>query len=385
MMFKGFRRTDGKVGIRNYVLLLPTSICSTQVATEIASKIKGCTSVSNSYGCCQIGNDARTTFKTLVNIGKNPNVGAIIVVALGCEGIEATQLTDELYKTGKPVTSITIQELGGTLKATARGCEIARDYSQQLSLIEREECNLSELILGMECGGSDATSGLAANPVVGISSDLLVNAGGTSILSETTEMIGAEHILANRCVNPRTTNMLLAIVQNCEERAKEQGQDIRGSQPTPGNIEGGLTTIEEKSLGCLYKAGKSTIQGVLEYGDIPDSTGLFVMDTPGQDIVSITGMVAGGAQLCVFTTGRGTPTGNPIAPIIKITANKKTYEKMSDNIDLDVSDVIAGKKSISEAGQYLFEEIIRVANGKTTKAEELGHNEFSIYKTGFTF
>jgi altronate dehydratase large subunit len=198
-------------------------------------------------------------------------------------------------------------------------------------------------------------------------------------------MIGAEHILAKRCVNSTVKNRLLAIVQDCEERAKEQGQDIRGSQPTPGNIEGGLTTIEEKSLGCLHKAGNSAIQGVLEYGEIPDSTGLFVMDTPGQDIVSITGMVAGGAQLCVFTTGRGTPTGNPLAPIIKITANKKTYEKMSDNIDLDVSDVIGGKRSISEAGQYLFAEIIRVANGKTTKAEELGHNEFSIYKTGFTF
>lgn len=385
MRFKGYRRSDGKVGIRNHVLLLPTSICSTQVAAEIAGKVKGCTFVSNSYGCCQMGNDAKTTFKTLLNTGNNPNVGAIIVVALGCEGIEAARLTEELNKTKKPAASITIQELGGTLKAVARGCEIARQYSQQLSMMEREECCLSELILGMECGGSDTTSGLAANPAVGVASDLLVNEGGTSILSETTEMIGAEHILANRCINPEVGKKLLSIVEDCEERAKAQGQDIRGSQPTPGNIEGGLTTIEEKSLGCLHKAGNATIQGVLEYGDIPSGKGLYVMDTPGQDIVSITGMVAGGAQLCVFTTGRGTPTGNPIAPIIKITANKRTFEKMADNIDLDVSDIILGSRSISEAGHDIFKEIIRVANGKTTKAEELGHIEFSIYKTGFTY
>lgn len=385
MKFKGYRRPDGKAGIRNYVLVLPSSVCSAQVAAEIAAKVQGCTFVPNSYGCCQIGSDAETTFRTLVNTGKNPNVGAVIVVGLGCEGLEAVKLCAELQKSGKPVAGIVIQELGGTLQATAKGCEIAREYSQQLSLMEREECDLAELILGLECGGSDATSGLASNPAVGVASDLLVNQGGTAILSETTELIGAEHILAKKCANSQIAQRLINVVTACEERAKAQGQDIRGSQPTPGNIQGGITTIEEKSLGCIYKAGNAQVQGILDYAEIPGGRGLYVMDTPGQDIVSITGMAAGGAQVCVFTTGRGTPTGNPIVPVIKITGNMRTYQKMKDNIDLDVSAIIAGKKSIEEMGHEVFAEIIRVAGGKTTKAEELGHKEFSIYKTGYTY
>ena len=385
MKFQGFRRPDGKIGTRNYVLLLPTSVCSTQVATEIANKVEGCTVINNSFGCCQVGGDAKLTYKTVVNLGKHPNAGAVIVVGLGCEGVEPHKVAEELKETGKPIATVVIQEEGGTLNAFAKGSDIARQFAQELSLQQREEVDLNELILGIECGGSDTTSGLASNPACGAASDIIVEHGGTSILSETTELIGAEHVLARRAVNKEVSDKLLQIVSRCEERAKSLGEDIRGGQPTPGNIEGGLTTIEEKSLGCMHKAGTAPLQDVLEYADIPAKKGLHVMDTPGQDIESVSGMVAGGAQVIIFTTGRGTPTGNPLAPVIKITGNSNTFEKMKGNIDINAGGIVKGKQTIKEVGEEIFDEIIKVINGKTTKAEQLGHKEFSIYKIAPTF
>lgn len=385
MKFNGYRRPDGKVGIRNYVLLLPTSVCATQVATEIANKVEGCTVVNNQFGCCQVAGDAKLTHKTVVNVGKHPNAGAVIVVGLGCEGVEPHKVAEELKETGKPISTVVIQEEGGTLGAFAKGCEIAREYGQMLSQQTREEFDISELILGIECGGSDTTSGLASNPACGIASDILVGNGGTSMLSETTELIGAEHVLARRAVSEEVSKKLLELVSDCEERAKALGEDIRGGQPTPGNIVGGLTSIEEKSLGCIHKAGSAPIQDVLQYADIPTKKGLHVMDTPGQDIESISGMVAGGSQIIIFTTGRGTPTGNPLAPVIKITGNSNTFEKMKANIDINAGEIVSGTKTIEEVGKEIFEEMIKVANGKNTKAEQLGHREFSIYKSAPTF
>ncbi|SDZ15840.1 UxaA family hydrolase [Tindallia californiensis] len=385
MEFNGYRRSDGKAGIRNYVLLLPTSVCSTQVATEIATKVEGCTIINNQFGCCQVAGDAKLTYKTLVNAGKHPNAGAVIVVGLGCEGVEPHKVAKELKETGKLVSTVVIQEEGGTLGAFAKGCEIAREYGQILSQQTREKIDVSELILGIECGGSDTTSGLASNPACGIASDILIDKGGTSMLSETTELIGAEHVLARRAVNEEVSQKLLDLVRDCEERAKALGEDIRGGQPTPGNIVGGLTSIEEKSLGCIHKAGSAPVQDVLQYAEIPTQKGLHVMDTPGQDIESISGMVAGGSQIIIFTTGRGTPTGNPLAPVIKITGNNNTFERMKPNIDINAGEIIAGTKTIEEVGQGIFEEIISVANGKHTKAEQLGHREFSIYKSAPTF
>lgn len=280
---------------------------------------------------------------------------------------------------------ITIQGEGGTLKAYAKGVSISRKFAQELSLEKKVECDISELILGMECGGSDTTSGLASNPTCGVASDILVGMGGTSILSETTEFIGAEHVVARRGINEKVSQEILDLVRGCEERAMALGEDIRGGQPTPGNIEGGLTSIEEKSLGCIHKSGTAPFQGVLQYADIPSEKGLFIMDTPGQDIESITGMVAGGAQVVIFTTGRGTPTGNPLAPVIKLTGNYHTFKNMEDNIDFDVSEIVSGHKTIKEMGEQLFEEIVEVCNGKITKAEALKHREFCIYKIAPTF
>ncbi|HHY27558.1 MAG TPA: UxaA family hydrolase, partial [Desulfitobacterium dehalogenans] len=248
-----------------------------------------------------------------------------------------------------------------------------------------EEAPISELSLGIECGGSDFTSGLASNPAVGTASDLLVKAGGAAMLSETTEFIGAEHVLARRAKSPEVAEKLIRIVKEAELRAKQLHVDLRDGQPTPGNIAGGISSIEEKSLGCIYKAGHSTIQDVLAYGESPQGKGLYVMDTPGQDVESMIGMLAGGVQLIVFTTGRGTPTGSPIAPVIKVTANSDTNVNMEDNIDLDLSPIISGEATIEESGRRIFEEMLEVARGKLTKSESLGHREFGIFRIGSTF
>ena len=385
MTFKGHRRPDGKVGIRNHVLVLPTSVCAAQVAAEIARGVPGCVATCHAFGCCQVGADARLTFRTLLHTAANPNVGGIVVVGLGCEGLEPLAMIQAIEGLGKPATGVIIQQEGGTVRAMAHGQAIARAMAEQLATQSREEADVSTLILGLECGGSDATSGLAANPALGIASDRLIAQGGTCLLSETTESIGAEHVLARRAVNDDVRRRLLEIVRACEERALRSGQDLRGSQPTPGNIAGGISSLEEKSLGCVHKAGSAPIQEVLDYAEIPSGTGLYVMDTPGQDVESMSGLAAGGAQVMVFTTGSGTPAGNPVMPVIKITANRRTAERMADNIDLDLSGVIEGTLTLEQAAARILDEIQFVANGKLTKAERLGHNEFSIYRVGPTF
>lgn len=387
MKLRGFLRPDGSYGIRNHLLVLPTSVCASDTAVRIASQVPGAVAVPHQHGCCQVGTDYAQTVRTLIGFGKNPNVGAVLIVSLGCEGIQAEPVRKEIAATGKPVEAVVIQEHGGTLGALQAGIRIAAGMAAALSAMEKTDFDISQLVLGLECGGSDPTSGIAANPVLGVCSDLLIQAGGSSILSETTEMIGAEHLLAEKAVTPEIAEAFLAMVRRTEQYAIDMGQDLRGSQPTPGNIEGGITTIEEKSLGCIYKAGTAPLVGTLEYGEaIPAAPkGLYFMDTPGQDIDSITGMVAGGAQIIVFTSGRGTPTGCPIAPVIKLTGNYDTYHKMRDNIDFNAGRAITGEATIEELGRKLFEDMIAVCNGRLTKAESLGHNEFGIYRIGYTF
>lgn len=385
MKFKGFVRQNGKVGIRNHLLIIPSSVCASVVAERIASHVEGAVAIPNQHGCCQIGGDLELIKNTLIGLGKNPNVGAVLVVGLGCEGVPTENVAAEIAKTGKLVDYIVIQHCGGTLKAEEKGTRIARQMMQEICKFEREEVDISELLLSIECGGSDTTSGLASNPVAGYVSDKIVELGGTSMFSETTELIGAEHLFAKRAVTKEVGEKLLYIVKRCEEKAKTMGVDMRGGQPTPGNIEGGISTIEEKSLGCIYKGGTKPLQGVLEYGEEPQGKGLYFMDTPGQDIESITGMTAGGSQVVIFTTGRGTPTGSPIAPVKKITGNPETYKNMEDNIDFNCGTIVEGIESIKDAGERLFNLLIEVCNGKMTKAETLRHREFGMYKLISTF
>ncbi len=385
MDFLGYRRPDGTVGIRNHIVILPTSVCSSTVAANIALQIPGAVALANQHGCCQVGADHEQTVRTLIGLGRNPNVAAVLVVGLGCEGVPIHQVAAEIATTGKHVEVVVIQDVGGTLKATAEGLTKASQLAREVATLQREKIAMSELSLAIECGGSDFTSGLASNPAAGIAADLLIAAGGNVMLSETTEFIGAEQVLARRAENSEIGKKIIQLVQQCEERAKLLNVDIRGGQPTPGNISGGISSIEEKSLGCIYKAGHAPIQDVLQYGEKPAGKGLYIMDTPGQDIESITGMLAGGSQLVIFTTGRGTPTGSPLAPVIKITGNSRTYQMMEDNIDVDASTIISGTETIAQVGQRIFDEIVKVANGQLPKAEILGHCEFGIYKIAPTY
>ncbi|MDR1961527.1 MAG: UxaA family hydrolase [Gracilibacteraceae bacterium] len=384
-VFPGYRRENGKSGVRNHLVVIPASVCAAAVAAKIAAQVEGAVALPNQHGCCQVGADFLQTKRTLIGLGQNPNVGAALIVGLGCENIDAAELSAAIARTGKKTDYLIIQECGGTLRATTEGVRRAAALARDISALRREPCPVSALVLGIECGGSDFTSGLASNPAAGAASDLLIQAGGTSILSETTEFIGAEHILARRAATPAVGEKLLAIVRDCEQRSLAQHVDLRGSQPTPGNIAGGLTSIEEKSLGCIHKAGTAIIEDVLDYAASPGGHGLYVMDTPGQDVDSVTGMVAGGASVILFTTGRGTPTGSPLAPVIKITGNAETAVKMRDNIDIDVSAIIRGEISIAAGGRAIFAEMLSTAGGRLTKSESLGHREFGIYKIGPTF
>ena len=380
--FLGYRRPDARVGIRNHVLVVPTVICSAVVAERIAASIAPVgAALPHLAGCGQLGPDLALTHETLAAYCRHPNVGAVIVVALGCEQVVAQRLADEARRAGKDAYIVAIQSEGGTLRATAKGIDIARELAASVSRIERSWCPASSLIVSVKCGGSDYTSGLASNPAVGRVADRLVSLGGSVVLGEIAEIMGAEHLLADRASRPEAAAQLLRVVNRVEAEAIALGLDIRGTQPSPGNIRGGLTTIEEKSLGATHKAGERTrLEDVVGYAAPITRRGLTVMDTPGLDVESVTGMVGGGAQAVLFTTGLGTPTGNPIAPVIKITGNARTAQSMADNIDVDVSGIMMEVESLDAAADRLLEELIGVCSGRPTAAERLGHREFAIHR-----
>lgn len=381
MKINAYRRPDGKYGIRNKVLILSTVGCANEVARLISSQMKGTIYVPNSKGCGQIGVGAQIMRRALVGLSLNANVYGTIIVGLGCETTQPHEICEEIKKkSDKPVDVVTIQEEGGTLNAIQKGIRLARQMVEAMSGMRREETDMSSIILATNCGGSDATSGISANPALGYCSDILVREGGTVLLGETTEFIGTENILAGRAKDAGVKNVILKIVKDLESEFNKLGIDIQGANPTPGNIEGGLSTLEEKALGGISKGGTSTINEVVRYGEAPTSRGLIVMDTPGYDIESVTGMVSGGAQICVFTTGRGTPTGNPIVPVIKITGNRQTYNNMLDNIDMDMSSIVSGRRSIADCGRDIFQEVVDVCNGRYTKAESYGFSDISIYR-----
>jgi altronate dehydratase large subunit len=386
-MFLGYPRPDGRVGARNHVLVVPTVICAAVVAERIAASMAPLgAALPHLAGCGQLGPDLSVTHDTLAAYTRHPNVGAVIVVALGCEQVIAQYLADTARQAGKPAQIVSIQGEGGTIRATARGIAIAKELAATVGAVERTWCPVSSLVLSVKCGGSDYTSGLASNPVVGRVADRLVDLGGAVVLGEIAEIMGAEHLLAARAVSPATASHLLRVVNRVEAEAMALGLDIRGTQPSPGNIRGGLTTIEEKSLGATHKAGERTrLTDVVGYSAAITKPGLTVMDTPGLDVESVTGMVGGGAQIVVFTTGLGTPTGNPIAPVIKITGNARTAQTMADNTDVDVSGVMNDTETFEQAAARLFEEVIEVASGRPTAAERLGHREFAIHRRNPTF
>lgn len=380
--FLGYQRPDGRVGTRNHVLVVPTVICSAVVAERVAASAAPVSvALPHLAGCGQLGPDMRVTHETLAAYCAHPNVGAVLVIALGCEQVVAQALAETARRHGKPAAIVAIQAEGGTVRTIEKASAIAQEMAGSLASQGRQWCPASDLILSVKCGGSDYTSGLASNPALGRVTDRLVDLGGSAVLGEIAEIMGAEHLLAARATKPETSARLIQIITRVEAEASALGLDIRGTQPSPGNIRGGLTTIEEKSLGATHKGGeRAPLEDVVAYAAPITRKGLTVMDTPGLDVESVTGMVGGGAQVAVFTTGLGTPTGNPIAPVIKITGNERTARQMHDNIDLDVSGIIVDTETLDAAADRLFAEVLEVASGRQTKAELLGHREFAIHR-----
>ncbi len=375
--FYGYRRKDGSIGSRNLVAVVPTVVCANDVAQAICRQVQGTAGLFHHQGCCQLPLDLKRVTDTLISLGKSPNVGAVLLVSLGCEGTDTNRIFEELCYTGKPVEIIRIQELGGTSKAIQAGIDAAQKLQLAISGQQRVIADASEIVMSIKCGGSDTTSGLASNCVIGYVSDKLVDLGATVIFGETTEFLGGEHILASRAVggpNGPVGKKILEIVSNMENRAKAIGEDMRGGQPTPGNISGGLSTIEEKSLGAIVKSGTRPIQGVLEYWETAQNCdGLWIKDSPGRESEILTGMAATGAQVMMFSTGRGAPQGFPTMPVIKICGNPLTYIKMRHDMDLNAGVIIEGTHSIEEIGELAFRNLLEVMSGKMTKNETLSY------------
>lgn len=377
--FFGYKRSDGRAGIRNHILILPTCACGSETARIVASQVRGAVNIIFNTGCSDVQANTDMSQKILTGFACNPNVFGVVIIGLGCETVPHAKLRDKIKSmTNKPVVSFGIQEEGGTLKTIEKAVRAARDLAAEAGLQQKELCDISELLLGIECGGSDATSGIASNPAVGELSDKLIDLGASTLMSESIEWIGGEHVLAKRAATPELHNQIIKICADYEEHLKSAGQDCRAGQPTPGNKFGGLSTIDEKSLGCIRKGGTRPIVEVLNQAERPTKRGAIVMDTAGYDISSVTSMVAAGCNAIIFTTGRGTPTGNAIVPVLKVTANAQTFSWMEDNIDVDLSGIISGELTIGAAGDLLLKKIYDVCNGRLTKAEAYGFSDIAV-------
>lgn len=373
--FLGYLREDGKVGTRNYLVIVPTVFCVNEVVAVLGSKVPGSKPLLHNHGCCELKPDLDQVRNVLSGLIANPNVGGCVVVSLGCEGISSADLQLAALEVGKPAFHVQLHEEGGMTNTIETCMAKIPSLMAEVGAAKRTPVPASNLVVGIKCGSSDATSGLVANPVVGRVVDQLIGYGGQVIFGETTEIIGAEHILAERCKDADVKRDLLRIVTQVEERVKRAGVDMRGSQPTPGNIEGGITTIEEKSLGAIIKSGTTPIQGVLGYGRPKVDPGLFVMDSPGKEDEIMTGLAAAGANLILFATGGGAPQGFPIVPVLKVASNPKKVNRMGEHIDIDASGIIEGLTSMDELRDQIWSKMFDVSSGELTRAEELSYDK----------
>jgi altronate dehydratase large subunit len=384
MGFIGYRRPDGRCGVRNHVVVLSSVSCANGVVSAIGREVPEIKPITHPEGCGRGIADVEITTRTVTGLCRNPNVAAVLIVGLGCEFMRAPQLAEQVRAAGKPVETLVIQEQGGTKKTTAKGLEIARSMLAKAGSIQREPCSWDRFVLGLECGGSDALSGVTANPLVGVAADWVVAQGGTVILSETTEMIGTEEILSKRAATPEVGKKLYGLIKEHTKFVKEALGPFAGMVISPGNIEGGLSNITEKSLGCIIKGGTTPVNEVIDYGAEPSARGLVIMDTPGSDIFSLTGMAAAGAQIMLFTTGRGSPVGFPIVPVIKVASNSELFRTMEDDMDVNAGGLLEGV-SIQKAGDELVDLIRRVAEGEQPKAEINRQDCLSIHTVGPAF
>ncbi|MFY0611349.1 MAG: UxaA family hydrolase [Hyphomicrobiaceae bacterium] len=378
--FMGYRRPDGQVGVRNIVAVISamdnTNACANRIATIVARAVP----ITTPFGRTQIGHDFEMTLRTLAGIGSHPNVAAVLV--LGLSLTSANALADRIRPSGKPVEVLGLQEAGSTMGLTMAGTRVAADLTVAASEQVRELCNFSDLTIAVECGGSDTTSGIASNPTVGQFADRFVDAGGTIVLSEPAEFMGAEHILAERADKPEDADRIRSMVKWFEDEAKRNGVDMRGTNPTPDNIAGGLTTLEEKSLGAIAKGGSRPIVEVIDYSERATQKGLVIMNTPSAACESMTGLLGGGSQMIIFSTGRGNAIGAPIAPTVKITGNPHTATTMKENIDIDVSAIISDSEPLESAADRLWQEMVKMAQGKLTRCEVLQEEQLSVSRFG---
>lgn len=377
---KMFQRENGTAGIRNRIAVISTVACANHVVEEIAAQVPLADAYTHAYGCDQLGADLQLSFRCLAQMGTHPNIGAALVVGLGCEEIRADALYEKIAENQPRCTYFNIQEAGGTTKSISKGVEIVRNYAAELSMMKRTEVPLSALTVGLECGGSDFTSGLAANPAMGKMAESLCDAGCKILFGETTELMGAEAILKKLCVHKEHYEWICGRIRRIEQVALDMKVDLRGTQPSPGNIDGGLSTIEEKSLGGVCKIGTLPIQDVLDFAEPARTPGVSFMDTPGNDLACSLGLSAGGAQVILFSTGRGTPMGFAASPMLKLTGNRLIAERMAENIDVDLSGIVSRTMSIREGGTLLYDRLLQIAEGQETASERLGHREFGLYR-----
>jgi len=382
--FYGYPRTDGQAGIRNYILLLSGTLYANTTCERVAQMVQNVVPVVHPLGRCQIAPDLAQTFRTLVGHGLNPNAGSVIVVDHFKEqGCTADEIAHEVAKTGKPVEVVNIRGDGGAIRALDHALRTAVEFNREITIQQRERVPLSKLVYGINCGTSDVTSGLAHNRCVGWVADRIIESGGRAIVAETTEMMGGEDLIRAKSKTPAVAETILQMIERNENSILACGVDLRGSQPTGDNIAGGLTTIEEKSLGALQKWGTKEIVGAVDYAHrIGDEAGLWVMDTPGHGGESITGIAAAGSQVMSFSTGGGHTINHPLMITMRVTGNRESWEKMGDTMEVDVSDMFEGT-SLDVAGERLLTEVLEICDGKMTKAEALKeYNAFAITRCG---
>jgi (2R)-sulfolactate sulfo-lyase subunit beta len=377
--FMGYRRENGKIGVRNHVAILPLDDLSNAACEAVANNIKGTLAIPHPYGRLQFGEDLRLFFRTLIGTGASPNVAAVVVI--GIEPEWTNIVVDGIAQTGKPVKGFYI-ERHGDLNAIAQASRQAKEFVQRATELQKAECSIDELYISIKCGESDTTSGLASNPTVGNALDKLLEMGSTMSFGETTEITGAEMVCKDRAATPEIGKEFMRVWTAYNDLInKYKTDDLSGSQPTKGNIRGGLTTIEEKAFGNLQKIGKKArYVGVLKPAEPPKGKGLWFMDTSSAAAEAVTLWAASGAAVHLFPTGQGNVIGNPIVPVIKLSANPITCQTMSEHIDLDVSAILRGEMTLDQAGDKLIEVIVRTCNGRLTAAEALGHREFVLTK-----
>jgi altronate dehydratase large subunit len=382
--FLGFPREDGQVGIRNYVLILSGTIYANPTCERVAHTVENTVAITHPLGRCQIAPDLEQTFQTLVGHGMNPNAGAVVVIDHFQEkGCEADRIAQEIAKTGKPVQTVNIRRDGGAIEATAKATRLAVELNRRINQQQREKAGLDKLLYGINCGTSDVTSGLSHNRCVGWVSDRVIEGGGRVLAAETTEMMGGEELIRQKASSEAVADKVIGYIERMEKNILASGVDLRGSQPTGDNMAGGLSTIEEKSLGAMMKWGSKPIVGAVDYADrIGGESGLWLMDTPGHGAESITGIAAGGAQIMSFSTGGGHTINHPLMVTMRLTGNRESWQQMEDTTEVNVADIFDGT-GLDTAGERLFDEILDICDGKMTKAEALREwNGFAINRCG---